>query len=347
VILTTTALTGGHSAFSSSSLLNDTVGWILHSALLNPYFSWKSTHRRHHIYANNLSKDHNYVPPVAHSYASALGVKLEELADLGEDAPIVLLVRIILQQAIGWNWYILTNITASPGAQLKPGMSAWRQSHFDPWGSLFRDSEVWSIILSDIGCLLTITVNLWLYKYLGSFEHVFWLYIVPWTFVNHWIGMSLSHFFFIATDSHPQVMITYLHHTHPSVPKYTSENWTFILGALATIDRDFGIIGTHFFHHISSDHVAHHLFSKIPHYYSREATEAIKPLLGKYCHGNGGFSWTELKLAFSKCQYVTEDAGRSEDLFRDEKVEALWYKGGVSPAVEMKAREGVIVDSVK
>lgn len=138
-------------------------------------------------------------------------------------------------------------------------------------------------------------------------------------------------------------MITYLHHTHPSVPKYTNENWTFILGALATIDRDFGIIGTHFFHHISSDHVTHHLFSKIPHYYSRGATEAIQPLLGKHYHGKGGFSWAELKLAFSKCQYVTEDARRNEDLFGNGKVEALWYKGGVSPAVEMKAREGVVV----
>ena len=29
----------GHQAFSDSALLNDTVGWVLHSALLVPYFS--------------------------------------------------------------------------------------------------------------------------------------------------------------------------------------------------------------------------------------------------------------------------------------------------------------------
>jgi omega-6 fatty acid desaturase (delta-12 desaturase) len=30
----------GHQAFSSSQLVNDTVGFILHSCLLVPYFSW-------------------------------------------------------------------------------------------------------------------------------------------------------------------------------------------------------------------------------------------------------------------------------------------------------------------
>jgi len=30
----------GHQAFSNSQLINDTVGFILHSCLLVPYFSW-------------------------------------------------------------------------------------------------------------------------------------------------------------------------------------------------------------------------------------------------------------------------------------------------------------------
>lgn len=30
----------GHQAFSSSQLVNDTVGFILHTCLLVPYFSW-------------------------------------------------------------------------------------------------------------------------------------------------------------------------------------------------------------------------------------------------------------------------------------------------------------------
>jgi hypothetical protein len=140
-------------------------------------------------------------------------------------------------------------------------------------------------------------------------------------------------------------MITYLHHTHPSVPKYSAESWTFLRGATATIDRDFGIIGTHFFHHISSDHVTHHLFSRIPHYYGPVASKAIVPLLGKHYHGRGGFQYEDLKIAFSKCQWVEPDPVKDIDFGlnrrydgKDGKDGALWYCSEVSPSPEFKMR---------
>ena len=212
-------------------------------------------------------------------------------------------------------------------------MSAWRHSHFDPWGALFRSSEALSIVFSDVGCLLTITGLYHLYQYLGSFEQLFWIYIMPWMWVNHWI-----------------VMITYLHHTSPDVPKYTSESWTFVRGATATIDRDFSFIGTHFFHHISSDHVTHHLFSKIPHYYSPVASRVIVPLLGRHYHGKGTFKYDDLKVAFGKCQWVEQDAKRDssfgirrEGAMEDGKRnEALWYRAGLSPAPEYKQRDATV-----
>ena len=57
------------------------------------------------------------------------------------------------------------------------------------------------------------------------------------------------------------VAITFLHHTHPSVPKYENASWNFLRGATATIDRDFGYVGRFFFHNIIDFHVIHHLFS--------------------------------------------------------------------------------------
>lgn len=183
----------GHSAFSKYSILNDSIGWTLHSWLLAPYFSWKSTHRRHHIYAGNLVKDHNYVPPQRNQYAALLGVDADQLEELTEDAPLVLFIRIIVQQVIGWNWYILSNITCPPTALHSPPTSAFRNSHFDPWGSLFRDSEKLAIILSDIGCATTLLLLYLLKTYvLGTWSSVFWFYIVPWTWCNHWIGKSRS-----------------------------------------------------------------------------------------------------------------------------------------------------------
>ena len=106
----------GHSGFSNHGFLNDTVGFVLHSSLLAPYFSWKSTHRRHHIYANHIEKDLNYVPPSRNEYAEKIGHAVEMLDEVGQDAPLVLFLRILLQQAIGWNRYILSNITCPSSA---------------------------------------------------------------------------------------------------------------------------------------------------------------------------------------------------------------------------------------
>jgi bifunctional Delta-12/omega-3 fatty acid desaturase len=61
-------------------------------------------------------------------------------------------------------------------------------------------------------------------------------------------------------DKKLAVMITYLHHTSPELPKYTPEAWTFMRGALATVDRDPGFLLRHLFHHIVDLHVVHHLF---------------------------------------------------------------------------------------
>ena len=44
----------GHGAFSDNRLLQDTVGYILHSALLVPYFSWQRSHAVHHAHTNHV-----------------------------------------------------------------------------------------------------------------------------------------------------------------------------------------------------------------------------------------------------------------------------------------------------
>lgn len=73
-------------------------------------------------------------------------------------------------------------------------------------------------------------------------------YGIPWLFVNHWIAM-----------------ITFLHHTDPTLPHYRGSAWSYTRGAVATLDRDFlGYAGRFFFHDVSHYHIIHHLFPKMP-----------------------------------------------------------------------------------
>ena len=47
----------GHGAFSDNRLIQDTVGYILHTALLVPYFSWQHSHAVHHANTNHISNE--------------------------------------------------------------------------------------------------------------------------------------------------------------------------------------------------------------------------------------------------------------------------------------------------
>ncbi len=131
-----------------------------------------------------------------------------------------------------------------------------------------------------------------------SLSHVrVWLakvYLVPYLFVNMWL-----------------VMITDLQHTDPTLPHYRSAKWNWLKGALCTLDRDYGYFNV-VFHHIGDTHVAHHLFSHMPHYHAEEATRALKPILGKYyltdtvspgLRGIGEALWKTSKF----CRFVDDD----------------------------------------
>ena len=87
------------------------------------------------------------------------------------------------------------------------------------------------------------------------------VYSIPYLVVNNWL-----------------VMITLLQHTHPKLAHYDDEEWDWLRGALATVDRSFGFLD-YFFHHIADTHVCHHLFSTIPHYHAEEVSLWLEVLL--------------------------------------------------------------------
>ena len=107
--------------------------------------------------------------------------------------------------------------------------------------------------------------------------------------------------------------ITFLQHTDPTLPHYTAESWSYTRGAAATIDRDFGFIGRTLMHGIVETHVLHHYVSTIPFYHADEASEAIKPIMGRHYRSNTtdgtvGFLksiWTSARM----CHWVEPTEG--------------------------------------
>ena len=227
----------GHGAFSKSPLLNNGAGFILHSSLLTPYFSWRSTHRTHHRYSAHIEKDSNYVPLCRDEY---LQIFSDSPYELIEDAPLYVLGRLILQQTLGWPLYLIYGTTSARSDQKRRGVLPY--SHFNPYGAFFFPREAGAVLLSDLGVLMALCA-LFLSGQVLGLQAIALLYGMPFLWLNQWI-----------------VAITYLQHTHPDVHRYEARDWTFFKGALATMDRDLGFVGRFFFHYVAETHVIHHLF---------------------------------------------------------------------------------------
>ncbi|KAF2314492.1 hypothetical protein GH714_026962 [Hevea brasiliensis] len=193
----------GHHAFSDYQWVDDTVGFILHSALLVPYFSWKISHRRHHSNTGSLERDEVFVPkpksrvPWYSKYLNnPLGRGLTLAATL----------------LIGWPLYLAFNVSGRPYDRFA--------CHYDPYGPIYSDRERLQIFISDIGIFAASYV---LYQIVMA-KGLAWLiciYGVPLLIVNAFL-----------------VTITYLQHTHPALPHYNSSEWDWMRGALSTVDRD-------------------------------------------------------------------------------------------------------------
>ncbi|KAM0858279.1 hypothetical protein ACQ4PT_047941 [Festuca glaucescens] len=172
-----------------------------------------------------------------------------------------------------------------------------RDENFVPQqkAALACDRERVQVFVTDVSLL---AVWFALFKLASAFG--FWsvvrVYGMPLLVVNAWL-----------------VRIVYLHHTHQAVPHYDSSEWDWLRGALATVDRDYGVLN-YFFHHIADTHVLHHLFSAMPHYHAMEATKAIRPLLGDYYKFDATPIAKALWRETRECVYV-ESMGDGKGVF--------------------------------
>ena len=192
----------------------------------------------------------------------------------------VRIAQLIVTLTMGWPLYLAFNVSGRPYDTFA--------NHYLPYSPIYSKRERIEIVASDIG-IVAMTA------FLGFLGHSFgwlWLvrsYVIPYLIVNFWL-----------------VMITLLQHTHPDLPHYHTTEWDWLRGALATCDRSYGFLDV-VFHHITDTHVAHHLFSQMPHYHASEATKAIKPILGPYYKYDGRNVFKALWSDWNTCSYVAPD----------------------------------------
>ncbi|KAI9351319.1 delta 12 fatty acid desaturase [Obelidium mucronatum] len=282
----------GHGGFSANTTLNHAVGWVLHSALLVPYFSWKITHSMHHKGCGNMEKDQVFVPFRRSDFPARVrkegeeipeehGQKEEEEGNMFENAPLYDLAMLVGQQVFGWPAYVFSNAYGQR-------FGVWA-SHFHTSSPIFAPHHAKQIVMSNVGLVIALSVLGYL-THLFSFIAVFKFYVLPYLWVNHWL-----------------VMITFLQHSDVRLPHYRGDEWDFLKGALCTVDRDFGILN-YLFHHITDTHVAHHLFSNMPFYHAGKATAALKEKLGKFYLYDDSPIFLSLWRSYRHCKFV-EDEG--------------------------------------
>jgi fatty acid desaturase len=264
----------GHGAFLTNKKWQDAIGYVLHTVMLVPYYSWQRSHAVHHQYTNHMELGETHVPEQIDSssahdswalrdrFTRALGVKR------GMQAWGVL--QSVLHLLVGWPAYLLIGATG--------GTARGMTNHFwpdpltppaQPKKELFPGNWKKKVLESDIGIAVMVgALAAWTIG--NGPAQVMALYGGPLLVVNAWL-----------------VVYTWLQHTDTDVPHFSDDDHSFIRGALHTIDRPYqqldpwGLVD--FLHHqIGTTHVAHHFDSTIPHYKAQVATDAIKESFPEY-----------------------------------------------------------------
>jgi len=266
----------GHGGFSPNQIVNDTVGFILHSALFVPYFSWQRTHSNHHHFTNHISKDEAHVPP-----------KHAGKTPVGNAKQLIVFSRLVGMLLIGWPMYLMFNSSAH---QRNEGEDLYN-SHFKPTSYMFRPKDQNFVLLSGLG-LVAAAASLVYTGHVFGYLLVFVLYLPSLLVVNGFL-----------------VAITFLQHIDRALPHYDETEWNWLRGALCTVDRTMGRFFDYKLHFIHSTHVCHHIFSYLPFYHAEEATEALKKKLGQYYAKDGSNFAIALYKNFRDCHYLENGEG--------------------------------------
>lgn len=257
----------GHGAFSKNKQLQDAVGYIIHSIMLVPYYSWQRSHAVHHQYTNHMELGETHVPEsVADDDDGSLAGRTALINALGKEDGLKAwgAIQGFLHLIVGWPAYLLIGATGGPARGMTNHYYANPLTTPDqPKKELFPGNWKEKVYKSDIGIAAVLgIVAAW--TACNGVGQMMALYGGPLIVVNAWL-----------------VAYTWLQHTDVDVPHFGEDDHNFVRGALHTIDRPYDKLdpwgAIDFLHHkIGTTHVAHHFDSTIPHYKAQAATDAIK-----------------------------------------------------------------------
>ncbi|KAL1719944.1 fatty acid desaturase-domain-containing protein [Schizophyllum commune] len=272
----------GHGAFSDYKLLNDAVGFITHTLLWTPYFSWKISHHRHRSNRASTERDEVYVPETR----ADLGLPPADeawSADYDEilgDTPLYTLFMLVRQQLVAFPAYLPVLFSVS-------GQKTY------PKSILFTPEQRNAVLSSNagIGGMIIAVISATLAR---SGREV----------LRHSLAVGDA---LISVPFIPLlIMITYLYLTTPELLHYRGKAWNF---QRATVDRPFlGWQGRFFLHDVAHFHVVHHFFPNMPFYHGEEATKYLQGFIGEHYAYSGKPIFKALWENYNRCQFV-EDEG--------------------------------------
>ena len=244
----------GHNAFHPNRRIEGVIGFVLHSALLVPYYSWARSHAVHHAHCNHLEGGETHVPPRASSPQGQITEHLHRKLNKRLFGIISLFNHLI----IGWQIYLFSGATGGEDYGF-PTSHFWNGTPFtNGRRALFPGSFRKLMVRSNLGLLAMITLLIAAGNHF-SFSRVLCLYGLPYVVINIWL-----------------TTYTWLQHTDCDIPHFSNETWTWASGALQTVDRPYGCILNFLHHGIGSTHVCHHVNSAIPHYNAWRGTALLR-----------------------------------------------------------------------
>ncbi len=244
----------GHHAFHPNRRVEAVVGFVLHSLLLVPYYTWQRSHAVHHANCNHLEGGETHVPPRSDAPMGRIVAGVSLL--LGPE--LFGTLSLITHLLMGWPLYLLFGVAGGEdyGA---PTSHFWNAGPFrNGVRPLFPDSFRRVMLVSNLG-VLAMLLALGFASLQFSLARVLCVYALPYLVINAWL-----------------VGYTWLQHTDTDIPHFSSREWNWAKGALQTVDRPYGPLLNLLHHGIGSTHVCHHINPAIPHYNAWQGTALLR-----------------------------------------------------------------------